>query len=68
MALLISTSTRCRPIPLHQIAIIYRRHYSADHIRQSYDPLVEDIGRAIEDDYATIRARYREFVATRPSG
>ncbi len=63
MALFISFSARCRSSSFLPTAAIFCRHLkSSTFLRESHDPRVEDIGRAIEDDYATIRAKYREYL------
>ena len=60
MALFRPISIECRLQGLLSTAALRRNFNSSKSLRESHDPRVEDIGRAIEDDYATIRARYRE--------
>ena len=66
MALFILLSVRCRPTSFLRTAVLCRSFNSVSFLRQSCDPRVEDIDRAIEDDYATIRAKYREFSYENP--
>jgi triacylglycerol lipase len=61
MALFAPSFVRCRPSIFVRTALLCRNFNSLAFLRQSHDPRVEDIGRAIEDEYATIRAKYREF-------
>lgn len=68
MALFASDFVRCRPSTFLRTAVLCRTFNSLAFLRQSHDPREEEIGRAIEDEYATIRAKYREFYDRRSSG